>query len=215
MSLIQQAQLQNRHDQEHVTGQLTIVDPTCVICNPVSENAGHPFLAYWRWLTRNLANPYTYSQVAIRNYTAANETRRRIQQQGRLLTDDKNVFLEFKAILNGIRFIRVPAYTASDITYFTLVTSLLSDGFTNLIPERTFRRVLEGENLVRNTHPLYRMFNIIQTARANINRETRSTVDPEPEIRTSTPDPENRRRFVNLFGERIVTPAPNRFTART
>src|ERR1043165_5050088 len=215
MSLNQQAQLQNRHDQEHVTGQLTIVDPTCVICNPVSENAGHPFLAYWRWLTRDLANPYTYSQVAIRNYTTANETRRRIQQQGRLLADDKNVFLEFKAILNGIRFIRVPAYTASDITYFTLVTSLLSDGFTNLVPERTFRRVLNGENPVGETHPLKRVFDIIRNVRANIGQETRSTTNPDPENRTSTPDPEYRRRFVNLFGERLVTPAPTRFTART
>src|ERR1044071_3702215 len=131
MSLNQQAQLQNRHDQEHVTGQLSIVDHTCVICYPVQEGAGHPFLAYWRWLTRDLANPYTYSQVAIQNYQIANETRQRIQRQGRLLNNDRNVFHEFKAILNEIRFIRVPVYTASDITYFTLITSLLSNGFTN------------------------------------------------------------------------------------
>src|ERR1043165_772555 len=109
MSLNQQAQLQNRHDQEHITGRLSTVDFTCVICHPVQETAGHPFLAYWRWLTRDLANPYTYSQIAIRNYTIANETRRRIQTQGRLLANDRNVFHEFKAILNGIRFIRVPA----------------------------------------------------------------------------------------------------------
>src|ERR1043165_5995046 len=126
MSLNQQAQLQNRHDQEHVTGQLPIINHTCVICYPVIDSAEHPFLAYWRWLTRDLANPYTYSQIAIQNYNTANETRRRIQTQGRLLTDDRNVFLEFKVILNGIRFIQIPAYTASDITYFTLVTSLLS-----------------------------------------------------------------------------------------
>jgi len=161
MSLNQQAQLQNRHDQEHVTGQLTIVDHTCVICYPVNDTAGHSFLAYWRWLTRDLANPYTYSQIAVQNYNIANETRRRIQTQGRLLTNDRNVFLEFKVILNGIRFIRVPAYTASDITYFTLITSFLSDGFTNLVPERTFRRVLDGENPVGETHPLRRVFEII------------------------------------------------------
>src|ERR1043165_8985599 len=174
MSLNQQAQLQNRHDQEHVTGQLTIVDHTCTIYYPVNEAAGHEFLAYWKWLTRDLANPYTYSQIAVQNYNSANVTRRRIQTQGRLLTDDRNVFLEFKVILNGIRFIRVPAYIASDITYFTLITSLLSDGFTNLVPERTFRRVLDGENPVGVAHPLKRVFDIIRNARANISRETRS-----------------------------------------
>src|ERR1043165_7180360 len=131
MSLNQQAQLQNRHDQEYIIGQLVTVNFTCVLCHPVKETAGHPFLAYWRWLTRDLANSYTYSQIAIRNYTTANETQRRIQLQGRLLANDRNVFHEYKAVLHGIRFIRVPAYTASDITYFTLVTSLLSDGFTN------------------------------------------------------------------------------------
>ena len=102
MSLNQQAQLQNRHDQEHITGQLSIVDHTCVICYPVEETARHPFLTYWKWLTRDLVNPYTYSQVAVRNYTIANETRRKIQLQKRLLANDRNVFPEFKAILNGV-----------------------------------------------------------------------------------------------------------------
>src|ERR1044072_2279506 len=97
MSLNQQAQLQNRHDQEHVLGQLTIVDSTCVICHPINEPAGHLFLAYWRWLSREFANPFTYSQVAIQNYNPANETRRIIQLQGTLLTRDRNVFGEFKA----------------------------------------------------------------------------------------------------------------------
>src|ERR1044071_8958186 len=198
MSLNQQAQLQNRHDQEHVTEQLTIVDHTCTICYPVNDSAGHEFLAYWRWLTRDLANPYTYFQIAVQNYNTANATRRRIQTQGRLLNDDRNIFLEFKVILNGIRFIRVPAYTASDITYFTLVTSLLSDGFTNLVPERTFRRILDGKNPVLTTHPLRRIFEIVRTTRSNIIRETQAGATDTTGPRISTPDPENRRRFFNL-----------------
>src|ERR1044071_2569819 len=99
-------------------------------------------------------------QNTIQNYQTANETRQRIQRQGRLLNNDRNVFHEFKAILSRIRFIRVPAYTASDITYFTLITSLLSDGFINPVPERTFRRILDEENPVAPTHPLRRVFDI-------------------------------------------------------
>src|ERR1044071_7036387 len=174
MSLTQQAQLQHRHDIEHVSGDLSTVDHSCVICQPVQNPTPGPFRLYWRWLTRDLANPYTYSQIAVQNYQIADETRKRIQSQKRLLTDDRNVLQEFKVVLNRIRFIRVPAYTVSDITYFTIVSSLLSDGFTNPIPERTFRRVLEGEIPVAKTHPLFRVFNIVRTARANVNRETRT-----------------------------------------
>ena len=54
MSLNQQAQIQNRHDQEHISGHLTIVDRTCVICYPIQESASHQFISYWRWLTRDL-----------------------------------------------------------------------------------------------------------------------------------------------------------------
>ena len=41
MSLNQQAQLQNRHDQEHITGHLTLEDQTCIICYPVQETTSH------------------------------------------------------------------------------------------------------------------------------------------------------------------------------
>ena len=138
MSLAQQAQIQHRHDIEHVSGNLTTIDYSCTICHPVQNPIPQVFRSYWRWLTRDLANPYTYSQVAIRNYQIADGTRQRIQNQKRLLTADRNVLQEFKATLNGVRFIRTPAYTATDITYFTVVSSLLSDGFVNPIPERTF-----------------------------------------------------------------------------
>src|ERR1044071_1977221 len=174
MSLAQQAQVQHRHDIEHISGNLSTIDYSCTICHPVQDTTPGLFITYWRWLTRDLANPYIYSQIAIRNYQKAEETRRRIQDQKRLLIADRNVLQEFKAVLNGIRFIRVPAYTASDITYFTVVSSLLTDGFANPIPERTFRKVLDGEIPVAATHPLYRVFEIVRTARANVTRTTRS-----------------------------------------
>ena len=201
MSLAQQAQVQHRHDIEHVSGNLSTIDYSCIICHPIQDTTPRSFTLYWRWLTRDLANPYTYSQIAIRNYQKAEETRQRIQDQKRLLTADQNVLQEFKEILNGIRFIRVSAYTASDITYFTVVSSLLSNGFTNPIPERTFRRVLDGEVPVTATHPLYRVFEIVRTARANVTRTTRS--GEAFGLRTSTPDPSTRRRFVDLFGETV------------
>ena len=138
MSLAQQAQIQHRHDIEHVSNEITTADLSCIICHPVQTPTPRPFTLYWRWLTRDLANPYTYSQKAIQDYQTADATRTRVQSQKRLLTADRNILQEFKVVLNGIRFIRVSAYTASDITYFTIVSSLLSDGFVNPISERTF-----------------------------------------------------------------------------
>ena len=108
MSLAQQAQTQHRHDIEHVSGEITTPDQSCTICHPVQNPTPRPFTLYWRWLTRDLANPYTYSQSAIQNYQLADETRTRIQTQKKLLTVDRNVLQEFKAVLNGIRFIRTP-----------------------------------------------------------------------------------------------------------
>ena len=211
MSLNQQAQTQHNHDIEHVSGELTTTDQSCTICYPVQSPTPRPFTQYWRWLTRDLANPYTYSQAAIQSYQLADATRIRVQGQKKLLTADRNILQEFKLVLNGIRFIRVPAYTASDITYFTVISSFLSDGFQNPIPERTFRRVLDGEIPVAETHPLYRVFAIVRSARANVTRETRTGRAYNPGPRTSTPDPSHRRRFYDLFGETLQTPAPTRF----
>ena len=209
MSLAQQARIQHRHDIEHVSEELVTADQSCTICHPVQTPTPRSFTQYWRWLTRDLANPYTYSQIAVQNYQIADTTRIRIQRQKKLLTADRNVLQEFKATLNGIRFIRTPAYTASDITYFTVISSLLSDGFINPIPERTFRRVLDGENPVAVTHPLFRVIGIVREARASAPRTTRAREPIGP--RTSTPDPDTRRRFFDLFGETLHTPAPTRF----
>src|ERR1043165_2996420 len=105
MSLAQQAQLQHRHDIEHVSEELVTADQSCTICHPVQGVTPRSFTLYWRGLTRDLANPYTYSSTAIQSYQIADATRKRIQDQEKLLTADRNVLQEFKLILNGIRFI--------------------------------------------------------------------------------------------------------------
>ena len=104
MFLAQQSITQSLYDREHIENNLTIIDLTCTICYPPGE-ASNLFLAYWRWLSRDLTNPYTYSRTAIENFEIANTTRRRVTLQGRLLRNDRNIFAEFKAILKGIRFI--------------------------------------------------------------------------------------------------------------
>src|ERR1044071_3695264 len=105
MSLAQQLEIQTRYDQEHIRGTLMTVDLTYTICHPIQGITSHQFLLYWRWLIRDLANLYTYLQAAVENYEIAEETQKRIQRQGRLLRNDRNVFYEYKVILNGIRFI--------------------------------------------------------------------------------------------------------------
>src|ERR1044072_3976324 len=156
MSLAQQSIIQTIHDREHIDNNLVTIDLSCTICHPHGDTS-NLFLAYWRRITRDLTNPYTYSRTAIENFEIANQTRRRVILQGRLLRNDRNIFAEYKAILKGIRFIRTPAYTASDITYYTIVTSFVSNGFSERIAKSVFRRILDGENPLLPTQPLFRV----------------------------------------------------------
>src|ERR1044072_9129775 len=125
--------------------------------------------------------------MAIENFEIANQICRRVTLQRWLLRNDQNIFAEFKALLKGIRFIRTSAYTVSDITYYTIVTSFISNGFSERVAENTFRQILDGKNSLTPTQPLFEVINIVRTARANISRTIRREITPTPDPQTSTP----------------------------
>src|ERR1044071_2739212 len=195
MTLTRQIANSQLHHEQHLNKQSLTPDPCCPVCHPITGTVPIGFRNYWQWLKGVIPVTYRYNQNALDAYQVADQLRAILQNSSRITTQTQRIIKAYKNINQLIIYRALPLYTSGDIAYFSTVTALLTQGFTQGLDDRDKQNLVNGFDVVAITHPLYHILKSIKRAWAS-SASKRSyspvpSVTREPITAASTSEPRN------------------------
>src|ERR1044072_6734224 len=184
MSLSQRILTGQTHRREHREGQRpTLEDQTCPICFPIPEEIDPKFVRFWNFYTGYLAPSATeFSILTVQRYSQADILRSHATEIGYIGKATSNILRNYQQVLHTIHYNSSPPYTTTQLALQTLILSLCSGAFTNIITERTHNLALQCQNPVLNDHACYNIIKQLVAAYTEQSRSTRTNILIAPVI---------------------------------
>src|ERR1044072_2575239 len=117
------------HHEQHLNNRLRSEDPCCPICHAVEGEIPDSFTQIWNFLTRNLTpSAHRYNQNTLNTTLIAEDQRTRLQTDQRVISETRGILLNYQQIFETLIYRTNHPYSAETLTYFILVSLLVTEG---------------------------------------------------------------------------------------
>ena len=119
-----------RHDTDHfIIGPLRR-DPTCLTCHPVIGIVPVSVQTCFNWIHRDIQPALYFNQNTIATFLNADLKRVTITTNRRLSINDRDILVDYRLVVQTIRFRRTPIYSCGDLAYFIAIGALTTLGYS-------------------------------------------------------------------------------------